>query len=116
MRLSAVLLELPVSVVQWTDLSGLEPSGDAVEMERMLSHVSSDIMDLNARTHVADTPSDSAFLACSGSLVGLTLDAEVHDVVTADGAVVDDNVPSPESDRVPLCDVSYDLQIASPVV
>lgn len=27
---------------------------------------------------------------------------QVHDVVSADGAVVDDNVPGPEGDGVPL--------------
>jgi hypothetical protein len=57
-------------------------------------------------TYVADTPGDGAFLARSRSLVGLALDAEVHDVVTADGAVVDDNVPSPESYSVPLRSVN----------
>jgi hypothetical protein len=35
-------------------------------------------------------------------LVGLALDAEVHNVVSADGAVVDDDVPCPEGDGVPL--------------
>jgi len=35
-------------------------------------------------------------------LVGLAVDAQVHDVVTADGAVVDDDVPSPERNGVPL--------------
>ena len=35
-------------------------------------------------------------------MVGLAFDAEVHDVITADGAVVDDDVPSPESNGVPL--------------
>jgi hypothetical protein len=69
-----------------------------------------------ARTYVADTPGDSALLARSGSLVSLALDAEVHDVVTADGAVVDDDVPGPESYRVPLCGVSHDLHILVPVV
>jgi hypothetical protein len=39
-HLSAVLLELPVSVVQRADLSRLEPSRDAVEVEGMLSCVS----------------------------------------------------------------------------
>jgi len=38
-------------------------------------------------------------------LVGLALDAEVHDVVTANGAVVDDDIPSPESNGVPLLDL-----------
>jgi hypothetical protein len=57
-------------------------------------------------TYIADTPGDGALLARSGSLVGLALDAEVHDVVTADGAVVDDDIPSPESYSVPLGAVS----------
>lgn len=35
-RLSAVFLEFPVSVVQGTYRSGLEPSGNAVEMESVL--------------------------------------------------------------------------------
>jgi hypothetical protein len=64
-----------------------------------------------SRTYVADTPGNGALLARGGSLVGLALDAEVHDVVTANGAVVDDDVPSPERYRVPLCDVSHNLCI-----
>jgi hypothetical protein len=35
--LTAILLELPISVVEGTDLAGLEPAGDAVEMESMLA-------------------------------------------------------------------------------
>ena len=35
-------------------------------------------------------------------MVGLAVDAEVHDVVAADGAVVHDDVPGPEGDGVPL--------------
>jgi hypothetical protein len=58
------------------------------------------------RTYVADAPRDSAFLARGRSLVCLALDAEVHNVVAANGAVVDDNVPRPESYRVPLRNVS----------
>jgi hypothetical protein len=54
------------------------------------------------RTHVADAPGDGALLARGRRLVRLALDAEVHDVVTANGAVVDNNVPRPESYRVPL--------------
>lgn len=46
-------------------------------------------------THVADTPGNSTLLTRSGSLVGLALNAEVHDVVSANGTVVDDDVPSP---------------------
>ena len=35
-------------------------------------------------------------------MVGLAVYAQVHDVVAADGAVVDDDVPGPERDGVPL--------------
>lgn len=61
---------------------------------------------------VADAPSDCALLARSGGLVGLTLDAKVHDVVAADGAVVNDDVPSPESNGVPLLDLEALLAFA----
>lgn len=50
-------------------------------------------------------------------MVGLAVNAQVHDVVTADGAVVDDDVPRPESDSVPLeLYVSYDLAKVAPRV
>lgn len=35
--LTAILLELPISVVEGANLAGLEPAGDAVEMESMLA-------------------------------------------------------------------------------
>ena len=59
------------------------------------------------QTYVADAPGDGALLARGRGLVSLALDAEVHDVVAADGAVVDDNVPRPERYSVPLRSVSY---------
>jgi len=83
---ATVLLEFPVSVVQGADLAGLQPSGDAVEVEGM----------------IADPPSNSAFFARRRSLVGLTFDAEIHDVISADGTVVDDDVPGPQGHGIPL--------------
>ena len=82
----SILLELPVPVVKRADLSGLEPPGDAVEVEGVVAH----------------PPGHGALLAGGGGLVGLALDAQVHDVVPADGAVVHHDVPSPESHSVPL--------------
>ena len=78
--LMAILLELPLAVVQRTDLSGFEPSGDTVEVEGM----------------VADAPGHSALLAGGARLVGLTLDAQIHYVVAANGAVVHHDIPGPE--------------------
>ena len=57
-------------------------------------------------TYIADTPCDRALLGRGRSLVGLAVDAQVHDVVAADGAVVDHDVPRPERDGVPLQNVS----------
>jgi len=51
---------------------------------------------------VANAPRDRAFLRGSRRLVGLALDAQIHDVVSADGAVIDDDVPGPQGDGVPL--------------
>lgn len=84
--LAAVLLKLPVSVVEGTDLTSLEPTGDAVEVKSV----------------VTDTPSNSALFTGGGSLIGLALNAEVHNVVSANSTVVDNNIPCPESDRRPL--------------
>ena len=53
-------------------------------------------------THITDSPCNSTLLTCGGRLVGLALYAEVHDVVPANGAVVDDDIPTPESYCVPL--------------
>lgn len=53
---------------------------------------------------VANSPCDGALLARSGCLVRLTFYAKIHDMVSADGAVVDYNIPSPQSDSVPLLD------------
>lgn len=58
-------------------------------------------------THVADPPSNGAFLRRRRGLVGLAVDAKVHDVVAADGAVVDDDIPCPECNGVPLCNHQY---------
>ena len=51
---------------------------------------------------VTHAPSDGALLGGGGGLVGLALDAQVHDVVPADGAVVHHNVPRPQGHGVPL--------------
>jgi hypothetical protein len=69
--------------------------------------------------HIAYAPGDCAFLCCSSSLICLTFDAysmfsvycrclkglcltKIHDVIPTDGAVVDDDIPCPESDSIPL--------------
>ena len=57
----------------------LEPSTNAVKVEGVVAHA----------------PRDVALLGGGGRLLRLAFDAQVHDVVSADGAVVDDN-------RVPM--------------
>ena len=96
------LLQLPLAVVERAHIARLEPARDAVEVEGV----------------VADAPRSVALLGGRRDLVRLAVDAcggqsrralgkrlrltEIHDVVPADRAVVDDDVPCPERDRVPL--------------
>ncbi len=51
---------------------------------------------------IADTPSLIALLLRVGYLVGLAVHTGLHDVVSADGAVVDVDVPSPKSNGIPF--------------
>lgn len=74
--LTTVFLELPVSVVQWAHLAGLQPSRDAVEVEGVLDRDRQQATgQRRCSTNIADTPSYGALLAGRRSLVGLTLDA-----------------------------------------
>lgn len=101
--LPTILLEFPIAIVERANLARLEPPGNAVEVEGVLGLSATICADDGwSAAYIADPPGDGAFLAGSGSLVGLALDAEVHDVISANCTVVDDNVPSPESHSVPL--------------
>ncbi len=51
---------------------------------------------------VAHSPRRSALVLDIGHLVGLAVDACLHDVILANGAVVDCDVPGPESHGIPL--------------
>jgi len=51
---------------------------------------------------VAHAPGDVALFGSGRRLVGLALDAEIHNVIAADRAIVDDDVPRPKRNRVPL--------------
>ena len=86
---STPLLVLPLLVVQRANLSSLQPSADAVQMERMVTY----------------SPRDGTLLSLRGQLVGLTFDAEVHDVVSTNGARVNLDVPRPQCHRIPLLDL-----------
>ena len=78
----SVLLELPVPVVEGADLSGLQPAGDAVEVEGMIapgfSICESRFLGTSFDSHA---PCHGALLTGGGGLVCLALDAQVHDMV-----------------------------------
>ena len=81
-----ILLEFPLSVVQRTHLPCFEPARDAVEVKSM----------------VTDAPRHGALFRSSGRLVGLTFYAKIHNVVPADGTVINHNIPGPEGYCIPL--------------
>jgi hypothetical protein len=51
---------------------------------------------------IANTPSYSTFITCGRGLIGLTFNAQVHNVITANGTVVYYDTPSPQGYRVPF--------------
>ncbi len=70
-------MKLPCLVVQRAGLPRLEPARNAMKMEGVIAH----------------TPCHRAGLRGGAALIGLTLDAQVHDVIAANGAIVHDQVP-----------------------
>jgi len=84
-----IFLELPLTIVQRANLPRLQPPTDAVEVEGVVAH----------------SPSHSAILRCVGTLVRLTFNAQVHDVVSANGAVINNNIPRPQCHGIPFLDL-----------
>ena len=80
------LRQLPFTVAQWARGSGLDPAANAVVVEGVVAH----------------TPTDLAVVALTGDLVDLALDAQVRDIVLANGAVLYLDVPAPHADGVVL--------------
>jgi len=66
---------------------------------------------VKVKSVVTDSPCNGTFFAGGRSLVCLTFDAEIHDVISADGAIVDDDIPSPKSHSRPLLDLKPLLAI-----
>jgi hypothetical protein len=74
--LTAILLEFPIFVVEWANLAGLKPTGNAVKVEGMLGmHCQLERRRIKITAYIADSPSYCTLLAGCRSLVGLTLDA-----------------------------------------
>lgn len=53
---------------------------------------------------IADTPCSRAFVTGRRDLVSLAINAKIHDMISANGAVVHDDVPCPKSYSIPLFD------------
>jgi len=85
--LMAVSEKFPFPVVERAHLTVFQPTRYAVEVKSV----------------IARAPCDRAIFGGDHQLLfRLTFDAQVHDVITADGTVVHDNVPRPQRDSVPL--------------
>ena len=93
----AVSLELPVLVVEWTPVLLLEPSRDAVEVEGV----------------VASAPSSSAFFLRICDLIGLTVDAGLHDVVPANSTIINCVIKNQRETAVHLFILSFPMCLST---
>jgi len=91
----AILLKVPVPVVERTHLPCLQPPTDAVEVESM----------------IARAPCNSTVIDAGTAVVGLTLDAEVHDVIATYGTAVHYQVPRPQTHGVPTLHLEQLLRL-----
>ena len=85
-RSHTVALVVPFFVAEGAHGSRFEPTRDAVEVERV----------------IAGTPSLRALFRSVRDLLRLALHTRLHDVVSADGTVIDVDVPRPERDGIPF--------------
>ena len=81
-----IFLKFPVTVIQWANLTSFQPSGDAMEMKGMITH----------------SPSHRALFGGYRCLIGLAFNAKIHNMVSTNGAIVNDDVPGPQSDGIPF--------------
>ena len=84
---AAVRLQIPFFVVEGANLPGPKPPCDTVGVKTVGARARHDVTILYVRF-----------------LVGLAIDANVHGVVSADGAVFCDQVPRPETNS---CELFY---------
>jgi hypothetical protein len=84
--LMSILLKLPISVVERTYLTCLQPSWDAMKVKCMITH----------------SPSYSTFFWGCWCLVCLTFYTQVHYMISANGTIVNNDIPSPQRDGVPF--------------
>ena len=87
-KLMTVFLEFPITVIKRANLTSFQPPRDTMEMKCMITH----------------SPSHGTFFWGYGGLISLAFNAQIHDVVSANGAIVNDDVPSPQSHGVPFFD------------
>ena len=83
-----VAIEVPLLIVKGAHGSSFEPARYAMEVEGVIAH----------------SPSLITFLFRVGDLVGLTVDTGLHDMVSADGTVIDVDIPGPECHSIPFFD------------
>ena len=87
-ELMTVFLEFPITVIERANLTSFQPPRDTMEMKCMVAH----------------SPSHGTFFWGYGGLISLAFNAQIHDVVSTNGTIVDNNVPSPQCYSIPFFD------------
>lgn len=83
-----ILLEFPFPIVQGTYLTSFQPPGNTVKVESVITY----------------SPSHGTFLTRGRGLIRLALDTQIHNMISTNCTVVDDDIPGPKSNGIPFLD------------
>ena len=85
--------QLPLTITQRAGGPSLNPAGDAVVVESVVAH----------------SPPNLAVICLRANLVCLAVNAQIRNVILANGAVLDLDVPAPHADSVMLLGLHHAL-------
>lgn len=96
-------MKLPLTIIQGTNLARFQPTGNTMLVKGVLHRQRVRQWPPVGKTlYIARAPSHGTIFLTCGVRIGLTFNAQVHNVIAANGTVIYLNVPRPQGDGIPL--------------